>query len=456
MTQDPHDLPDGAVDGTPPADPVLRRMLDAAPDRDAAPHPATREAILRTAHNAVAPSPLTASQPRDAAQPWWKRLWGGTPGSRMPWNAAFATVLVALFVTVLWHREPVPDARLDAEAPAASPVAPVPTPAPAPAPAAPAPPAASAVAPPAADSAPPTASASRPSATTPREREPAGGTDARATREERRSAAEADATSKQRAVAKPAAKAQAESLAERRELQSSPPAVAAAPAPITVAPGAEANLAPSPAGAGAPAAARAPSVAAAPRAAPAAPAAAARERAFGDAALAERAPSPAADVPFGAAPAAGAGQAGSPTPPPPPLADLAPAPAREAAAPPAALARRALPPAARPGAWRGWTHLRIVDASGPSRRLARTEAAQLGALVEAAIPPSGGGGAAADAPVPGWRIVLEGARGATLGVLEVPAAPGRMLRWREGTAPPVAAEPPPAVLDALRRALAER
>ncbi|MDQ7958730.1 MAG: hypothetical protein RET84_22645, partial [Pseudomonadota bacterium] len=139
-----------------------------------------------------------------------------------------------------------------------------------------------------------------------------------------------------------------------------------------------------------------------------------------------------------------------------PLADLAPAPAREAAAPPAALARRALPPAAHPGAWRGWTQLRIVDANGTSRRLARAESAQLGALVEAAIPPSGSGGAAADAFVPGWRIVLEDARGAALGVLEVPAAPGRTLRWREGTAAPVPAEPPPGVLDALRRALAER
>lgn len=419
MTQDPRDLPGGAVDGTPPADPVLRRMLDAAPDRDAVPRSATREAILRTAHNAVAPSPLAPHKPRDVARPWWKRLWGGTPGSRMPWNAAFATVLVALFVTVLWHREPVPDARLDAEAPAASPAAAVPTPAPAPA--APAPPAPSAIAPPAADSAPAAAPASRPSARTQREREPAGGADARATREERRSAAEADATGKQRAVAKPAAKAQAESLAERREVQSSPPAVAAPPAPITVPPGAEANLAPSPspspAGTGAPAVARAPS---------------------------------------SAAPQAGADKAASPTAPLPPLADLAPPPAREAAAPPAALARRSLAPPAHPGAWRGWTHLRIVDASGRSRRLARAEAAQLGALVEAAIPAQSRG-AASEAPGPGgWRIVLEGARGATLGVLEVPAAPGRALRWRDGTAPPVAADPPSAVLDALQRALAER
>ncbi|MDN4590044.1 hypothetical protein DBA29_16230 [Xenophilus aerolatus] len=373
----------------PPADPVLRRMLDAAPDRDAAPHPATREAILRSAHNAVAPTTAARPTPREAAPPWWRRLWGGTPGSRMPWNAAFATVMVALFVTVLWHREPVPDARLDAEAPAASPAAPA-------------------------------------------EGEPAPRADARAAREERRRAAEADTAAKQQATTKPAAKAQAESLAERREAPP-PPAVAAPAAPITVPPVAEADSSPSPspspAGGGAPAIASAPP--AAPRAAPAAPApaAAARERASGDGTLAE--------------------------PMAPPSAELAPAPAREAAAPPAALARRSLAPAAHPGAWRGWTHLRIVDASGQSRRLARAEAAQLGALVEAAVP-SGGGAAALESAVPGWRIVLEGARGAALGVLEVPAAPGRTLRWSEGAAPPVAVEPPPAVLDALQRALAER
>jgi hypothetical protein len=56
----------------------------------------------------------------------------------MPWNAAFATVLVATFVTVLWQREPVPDARLDGEARVAQSPAPAPMP-----PSAEAPPAAS-------------------------------------------------------------------------------------------------------------------------------------------------------------------------------------------------------------------------------------------------------------------------------------------------------------------------
>ncbi len=63
---------------------------------------------------------MTASPAANSASaaPWWRRLFGGggEPRARMPWNAAFATVLVAGFVAVLWHREPVPDARLDGEA----------------------------------------------------------------------------------------------------------------------------------------------------------------------------------------------------------------------------------------------------------------------------------------------------------------------------------------------------
>jgi hypothetical protein len=124
-------------------DPVLRRALDHAPDHDALPDPRTRDAIRKMAHNlATVPAPAT---PPQAAAPWWRRLFGGSEThARMPWNAAFATVLAATFVTVLWYREPVPDARLDGEAgvasappaasvPAPAAVPPAPTPAPAPA-----------------------------------------------------------------------------------------------------------------------------------------------------------------------------------------------------------------------------------------------------------------------------------------------------------------------------------
>ncbi|WP_395350106.1 hypothetical protein [Variovorax sp. UC122_21] len=94
----------------------LRRALAHAPDNEALPEARTREAILKMAHNLAAPTPPAAAN-APAAQPWWRRLFGGGEArARMPWNAAFATLLVVGFVTVLWRQEPVPDARLDGEA----------------------------------------------------------------------------------------------------------------------------------------------------------------------------------------------------------------------------------------------------------------------------------------------------------------------------------------------------
>ncbi|RST51429.1 hypothetical protein [Variovorax sp. MHTC-1] len=94
-------------------DDALRRALAHAPDHAATPHWRLRKAILERAHDAVGPA-SAAQEPE--ALPWWKRLVGLGDGSRMPWNAAFATVLVATLVTVLWQREPVPGVRPDGEA----------------------------------------------------------------------------------------------------------------------------------------------------------------------------------------------------------------------------------------------------------------------------------------------------------------------------------------------------
>lgn len=125
-------------------DPLLQQVLDHAPDQAATPDAALRQSIRVLAHEAVAPS-LPAG-PVGAERPWWQRLLGigGGAGSRMPWNAAFATVLVGVLVTVMWQREPVPGAAPDApiqERPAApvpaapaAPVTPVPKPAEAPPP----------------------------------------------------------------------------------------------------------------------------------------------------------------------------------------------------------------------------------------------------------------------------------------------------------------------------------
>jgi hypothetical protein len=132
------------ADGNDLRDPALRRALDHAPDGDALPEAHTRDAILKMAHNLAAQPASTSAASASAAGaansasalPWWRRLFGGggESRSRMPWNAAFATVLVAAFVTVLWRSEPVPEARLDGEARVGGAAAP-----PAEAPAAPAP-----------------------------------------------------------------------------------------------------------------------------------------------------------------------------------------------------------------------------------------------------------------------------------------------------------------------------
>jgi len=221
-------------------DPALRRALDHAPDSDARPDPRTRDAILKMAHN-LAEVPVTASPAANSASavPWWRRLFGGggEPRARMPWNAAFATVLVAGFVTVLWHREPVPDARLDGEArvggataQAPAPVVP-PAPAPAQASAEAAPPAEA----PAAAAAPPPVVAQAPVAPAAEQRAKAPVPRDSSSPKKATDAASADAL--QRAAPKPSLKQAAPAPVAPAEpvTPSTPPAIVAeqsAPAPV--------------------------------------------------------------------------------------------------------------------------------------------------------------------------------------------------------------------------------
>ncbi|VTU37396.1 hypothetical protein [Variovorax sp. PBL-E5] len=96
-------------------DDALRRALLHAPDHAAVPDWRLRKTILQKAHEAVAVSDAVLLE-REEKRPWWRAGgWTGGSGSRMPWNAAFATVLLATLVTVLWQRESVPDARPDSE-----------------------------------------------------------------------------------------------------------------------------------------------------------------------------------------------------------------------------------------------------------------------------------------------------------------------------------------------------
>lgn len=212
-------------------DPALRRALDHAPDSEATPDPRTRDAILKMAHN-LAPASVTASPAANSASAasWWRRLFGGggEPRARMPWNAAFATVLVAGFVAVLWHREPVPDARLDGEARVggATAQAPAPVAPPAPAPAQSAAEVAPSAEAPAAAAAPPPAVAKAPAAPAAEQR--AKAPVARDSSSPKKAADAASADALQRAAPVPAAPAEP-------AVPSTPPAVLAeqsAPAPV--------------------------------------------------------------------------------------------------------------------------------------------------------------------------------------------------------------------------------
>ncbi|MBI2772807.1 MAG: hypothetical protein HYX47_24540 [Burkholderiales bacterium] len=104
----------------------LKRALESAPDAHMLPAAATRHAIRLAARRAVS-----------SEATWWRRLAPAAPGQRMPWNAAFATLLLASLVTLLWRDHEIPGAVPD------GPMAQLPAPAQAlPAPAAPATPAA--------------------------------------------------------------------------------------------------------------------------------------------------------------------------------------------------------------------------------------------------------------------------------------------------------------------------
>ena len=117
----PDDSPD-----EPPRDAWLSEALRHAPDADAAPSVAVRETILRQARAEAATAPMP---PRHASV--WQRLsaiWSWLSGPRVA--AAFASVMVATVVGLMWWDRPIDEALRPAEPPAtvAAPAA-APTPA---------------------------------------------------------------------------------------------------------------------------------------------------------------------------------------------------------------------------------------------------------------------------------------------------------------------------------------
>ena len=403
---------------------ALRRMLDHAPDHAVRPDARLRDAIRAAAVAAVqeaAPtSPLDAHDRPDlrgtSRAPWHRRLrswWGieGGSGAPAPWQAAFATVALAVLVTVMWQNEPTPGPQLDGamEAPASAPVpapapASVPTPTPEPAPAAPA-----------LQSAPEPASTPGPSAPP-----PAAAQAARAAKLEAERAAAALASQNRTAAENGTEKAtETKKLREERARQQ-PTASAKAAAPA-----ADMALAPAP-----PPPPPPPPVLAAPAGAPPAPesySTADESRAAASVTPTRRTPAPVAATP------------------------AAPAPAPAAAAPAAPVAPRAAI-AARPpvAALDAWTGLTLLHPEGRSRSLTREQAGTLAALVNsAARAATGAGPAGGNAD---WRIRFE-RDGEILGTLELA---GDTARWRDGSGALRTGTPPAPLMEALRSALAQR
>lgn len=108
----------------------LARALQAADEDAGGPSAATRDTILRAARE-------TAAGPVVPSAPW--RRWWQLPENRLTLNAAFASLVIAGFITLLWHDEEVPGARPTQSgappAPAAAPATPAAASAAAPAPA---------------------------------------------------------------------------------------------------------------------------------------------------------------------------------------------------------------------------------------------------------------------------------------------------------------------------------
>jgi hypothetical protein len=378
-------------------DEALHRALLNAPDHTSAPNWRLRKAILDRAHDAV--MPFSASpEPETTERPWWQRLLGlGAQGgnARMPWNAAVATVLVGVLVTVLWQREPVPGARPDSEAPVGAPAQRSAAPA-APASPSPAAPAPATVPPPPPPLPTPPQAAER---ALPSSQDIAGGPPP-----------VPDSPAESATTAAPAKGIGASRPADR-------PAPAPARSELARRQADEAALSASPAASDKEASKRSE-----------------RTRGEEESASRQRFASP-------AAPATGAGSARDSAEP----AREGRAAAPPAAAPPAASASPALPTFS---ALSQWSRITITQRGGASRTLSRSEAQDLNALLGSAAISAIGTQPLAGTPE--WRVTLERSNGDVMATFEL----GRnQVRWREGRVPPATGAPSASSLAALREAL---
>ncbi|MDM0114927.1 hypothetical protein QTI66_22450 [Variovorax sp. J22R133] len=428
-------------------DPALRKALENAPDDNALPDWRLRQAILQQAHDAVAASEELLVADRQGSSWWSLDFWLRklTSRSAMPWNAGFATVLVAVLATLMWHREPVPDARLEEKASEsvraemAGKVASEPSrdsvPSGQVAPAAP----------PATAGAPVSASPQlNRQAAAPAPAVPAVPPEPPPTpvAEPRVASAPVPAAPSAAAVSPPAPPSAASPSAPKGATSTPPVAPSVAPfaapsvappgsppADMRAAPSAETELQKSRSalqGAGAPAQPAADAAASAANAKAAAESPA-RSRGAESAAKAPAPAESAAGAPAPAAAAAAPGALGAPS-----------AKTRTDATPPPSFASLSQ-----------WTEMRIANINGDVRVLSRAEGGELNLLLtSAAIMAVGPQPLKA---LPEWRVALE-RKGGVLAVLELAR---NQVRWTEGGGPPATGVPPPGSLDALRAALAE-
>ena len=397
-------------------DDALRKALAQAPDRGTLPDWRVRQAILDHAHDAISASEelLTASRER---APWWRLAWWrdkvGLSGAT-PWNAALASLMVAVLVTLIWQREPVPGARPDDETALTS----------APAPAA------------APEAAPTFKEEAAKAAAKETAKETSAKKDASKGAGSKETGAK-DAAAKEAAAKEVAAKEARETAAREaaaKEMAAREAAAKEAAAkkadssrPVPAAPAASQPRESKPESAPAVAAMRTP----------------APQEAIAGADSAARASAPS----FAAAPPPPARTAPS-TAPPPSTADASAE--RRKSAPAAAAApstRSDVVPMSDFSSLSRWTELRVANVNGDVRVVPRAEAGDLGLLMSSAAIMAVG--ATPLRSLPEWRVSLE-RRGQVLAVLEVAR---NDVRWTEGALPPAAGTPPPEALEALRGAL---
>lgn len=107
----------------------LAQALQHAPDSDAQPREATRDAIKNIAARAIHPGARASNHHQPS---WWQRCWYSMAQIRGPWGGALATVVLGGIITLMWYEQELPTPALPPTAPEMATEVPAPAAAPAP------------------------------------------------------------------------------------------------------------------------------------------------------------------------------------------------------------------------------------------------------------------------------------------------------------------------------------